>query len=179
MEANQSWRDTNNLLLTHLLKYDWLLVDYLADAGKTVQAKWEEVWECTQTIADALGMSPHAHLGLALDMLECLPTTPAGLSFSSGIPRLMTHSPEALAYQGEGLESSNYHLLKDSTTVAILNQNLQQLLTVPATVLQDADMSASPKNSAPLPEPQVQQPLQPGGYTLGQISSMKWTLNTG
>ena len=45
VEANQSWKDTNGLLLTHLLKYDRLLADYLTDAGKTVQAKWEEVWE--------------------------------------------------------------------------------------------------------------------------------------
>ena len=89
-------------------------------------------------MANALCMSPHAHLGLALDMLEHLPTTPASLSFTSRIPLLMAHSPEALAYQGESLESNNFQLIKDSTGVVVLNQKLQQLLTMPmpATALQ-------------------------------------------
>ena len=79
MEANQSWQDTKNLLLSHLLKYDWLLVNYFMDMGMTTQTKWEEVWECTRTMADAIGMSPQAYLGLALDMLA------TSLAFTSGI----------------------------------------------------------------------------------------------
>ena len=47
-------------------------------------------------------MSPEAHLGLALSMLEHLPMMPPGLSFTSGIPLMMAYSPEALTYQGEG-----------------------------------------------------------------------------
>ena len=133
VEANQSWQDTNNLLLSHLLKYDQLLTDYLADMGTTIQAKREEVWECTWTVVDAIAMSLQAHLSLALDMLERLPTTPTGLAFTSRIPLLMVHSPEALAYQGEGMGSNDFQLLESSTVVVVLNQKLQQLLTVPMT----------------------------------------------
>ena len=38
-DTNQLWKDTSSLFLTHLLKYDQLLVDYLVDSGKTLQAK--------------------------------------------------------------------------------------------------------------------------------------------
>ena len=131
------------MLLSHLLKYDWLLVNYLMGAGMTIQAKQEEIWECTWTVANAIGMSPQAHLGLALDMLEHLPTTPTGLAFTSGVPLLMVHSPEALAYQGEGMGSNDF-----------------QLLTVPVTaaVPLSPDTSCPAKTSAPPPNLQTQQP---------------------
>ena len=72
-------------------------------------------------MADTIGMSPNTHLGLALDMLEHLPKTPIGLSFMSRIPLLMAHSPEVLAYQGEGIKSSNFQLIENSTAAAVLN----------------------------------------------------------
>ena len=55
-------------------------------------------------MADTIGMSPDTYLELALNMLKCLPTTPTGLSFTSRILLLMTHSPEVLAYEGEGIK---------------------------------------------------------------------------
>ena len=88
-------------------------------------------------------MSPEAHLGLALGMLEHLPMTPPGLSFSSGIPLMMAYSPEALTYQGEGTEACNFQLIKDSTAAAVLNQKMQQLLTVPESTTTPPDLDAS------------------------------------
>ena len=82
-------------------------------------------------MADTIGMSPDMHLGLALNRLECLPTTPTGLFFTSRILLLMAHSPEVLTYQGEGIKGSSFQLIENSTTAVVLNQKLQQLLTVP------------------------------------------------
>ena len=167
--ANHLWKDTNSLLLIHLLKYDWHLADYLADTGKTIQA---QIWAYTQAVANAIGMSLHAHLGLVLDMLEHLPTTLAGLSFTSGILLLMANSPEALAYQGEGMESNNFQLIENSTAAAVLNQNLQQLLTMPhlPQLSRVWMLPTLPRPALHCLTPKRSSPIQPGGCALGQIS---------
>ena len=91
-------------------------------------------------------MSPGTHLGLALNMLEHLPTTPTGLSFMSRIPLLMAHSPEVLAYQGEGIEDSSFQLIENSTAAVVLNQKLQQLLTAPEPTTAPLNLDASIPN---------------------------------
>ena len=122
-DANQSWKDTNDLLFNHLLKYDHLLGEYLTESGRALQAKQEQIWACTQAVANTIGMSPETHLGLALNMLEHLPTTPPGLSFMSGIPLMMTYSPEALTYQAEGIEACTFQLNEDSTAAVVLSNS--------------------------------------------------------
>ena len=76
----------------------------------------------TQAVANATGMSPEAHIELALNMLEHLPMMPPGISFMSGIPLMMAYSPEPLTYQGDGIEACTYQLNADSTTTGVLNQ---------------------------------------------------------
>ena len=158
-ETNQSWKDTNSLLLNDLLRYDQLLGEYLTKSEKALQAKQEEIWERTQTVADALGMSPDTHVGLAMNMLEHLPTTPTGFSFTSGIPLLMAHSPEVLAYQGQGIKGSSFQLTENSTAAAVPNQKLQQLLTVPepTTAPLNLDASIPTETITPLTGSQVHQ----------------------
>ena len=116
-------------------------------------------------MADTIGMFPNIHLGLALNMLEHLPTTPTGLSFMSRIPLLMAHSPEVLTYQGEGIEGSNFQLIKNSTTAAVLNQKLQQLLTSPGSTTAPPNLDASvPAETCTLPT----------GSQVHQSSPAKW-----
>ena len=88
-------------------------------------------------------MSLEAHLGLALSMLEHLPMMSPGLSFTSGIPLMMAYSPEALTYQGEGTEACTFQLIEDSTAAAVLNQKMQQLLTVPESTASPPDLDSS------------------------------------
>ena len=121
-----------------------LLGEYLAES-ESLQAKQEQIWEHTQTVADTIGMSPDIHLGLALNLLEHLPTTPTGLSFTSSSPLLMAHSSEVLAYQGEGTEGSNFQLIES-------NQKMQQLLTVPESTTARPNLDASvPAETSGLP----------------------------
>ena len=78
-------------------------------------------------MTDAIGMSPDTHLGLALNMLEHLPTTPAGLSFTSRIPLLMAHTTEVLTYQGEGIECKATPLPLQSGCYPQVHNTLSQL----------------------------------------------------
>ena len=44
---------------------------------------------------------------------------------------MMAYSPQALTYQGEGIEACTYQLNANSTAAGVLNQKMQQLLMVP------------------------------------------------
>ena len=73
-------------LLMHVTKFNAKLGTYLGDANKDMTDKAEEIWTHIQAMAMALDMSPDAHLGLVLFLLDQLPVISPGLSFWQDIP---------------------------------------------------------------------------------------------
>ena len=57
-------------LLMHVMKFDTKLGTYLGDANKDMTDKAEEIWTFVQAMATALDMTPDAHLGFALFLLD-------------------------------------------------------------------------------------------------------------
>ena len=39
-------KDTNHMVFDHQLRYDSELASFINSAEKTLQAKWDKVWEC-------------------------------------------------------------------------------------------------------------------------------------
>ena len=75
-EADQAWKDTNDVIFSHQLRYDSQLVAFISTAEGTLQAKWDENWRCVHSLADDFGLAnsgqtahhslgpllPHSHL---------------------------------------------------------------------------------------------------------------------
>ena len=89
-EADQAWKDTNDIIFSHQLKYDAQLAAFITTAEGTLQAKQDEIWSHIHSIMEAAGLPNKACLSLALQILEKLPTLPLDLSFCTGLlPRVL------------------------------------------------------------------------------------------
>ena len=65
-ETDQAWKDTNDVIFSHQLKYDAQLAAFITTAEGTLQAKQDEIWNHIHSIAEADGLPNKACLtGLA------------------------------------------------------------------------------------------------------------------
>ena len=98
-EADKAWKDTNDLVFNHQLRYDGQLVAFISHAERALHEKRNKVWECVHRLTDMAGISHNACLGLALQVLDKLPTIPKDLSYHTLIPMMLAYGPESYAYQ--------------------------------------------------------------------------------
>ena len=89
-EANKAWKDTNDIIFSHLLKYDSKLANFLNSAEDTLRNKRNEIWRCVYSLAEAANCSHQAGLSLALQTRNWLPSIPWDLSYCTGIPMMFT-----------------------------------------------------------------------------------------
>ena len=83
-EANQAWKDTNDVLFSHQPKYDAKLTEFITEIEK---------------ITEAAHCFPEAGLCVTLHIVESLPTIPMDLCFCSVIPMLLAYCPESYSLQ--------------------------------------------------------------------------------
>ena len=55
-EANQLWKDTNDIIFSTQLKYDAQLGAFITTAEETLQAKQNEIWSQIHSIAEVAGL---------------------------------------------------------------------------------------------------------------------------
>ena len=63
-EANQAWKDITHVVFDHQLRYDSQLASFINSVEKTLQAKWDKVWE--HMLSNMAGMPQDTCLCLAL-----------------------------------------------------------------------------------------------------------------
>ena len=80
-KADKGWKDTNDLVFNHQLHYDGELLAFIFNAERTLQEKWDEVWEHICKLADVVGVPHDTCLSLALQVLDKFPTVPIDLSY--------------------------------------------------------------------------------------------------
>ena len=61
-EANKAWKDANDVIFSHLLKYDSQLANFLNSAEDTFKNKCIEIWGCIQSLVEAMNCSPQTGL---------------------------------------------------------------------------------------------------------------------
>ena len=98
-EADQAWKDMNDVIFSHQLRYDSQLVTFISTAERTLQAKWNEIWIHVHSLAEAAGLYHEVCLTLALQILDKLPTLPLDLSYHTAIPRMLAYCLESYAFQ--------------------------------------------------------------------------------
>ena len=97
--------------MTHLLKYDFELANFLNSAEDTLKNKCNEIWGCVQSLLKAMNCSPQTSLSLVLKILHWLPSIPWYLSYHMGIPTMYAYSPELYELQTWGATGDGgFHL---------------------------------------------------------------------
>ena len=99
METDQAWKDTNDVLFSHQLKYYTKLTKFITEIERILQGKCTEIWDCVTCITEAAHLSPEAGLCLTLHYVESLPTIPVDLRFCSMISMLLAYCPESYSLQ--------------------------------------------------------------------------------
>ena len=124
-EANQAWKDANEVIFSHLLRYDSQLVAFISAAEGTLQAKCDEVWRCIHSLTDTATISHRICLPLALQTLDQLPAIPWDLSYSAGIPLMFTYGPESYDFQTwSAVRDRDYLLDNDTQATNLLSYKL-------------------------------------------------------
>ena len=127
-EADQAWKDTNDIIFSHLLRYDSQLVAFISTAEGTFQAKRDEIWSHIHSLADAASIPHKACLTLALQILNKLPTIPLDFSYCTAIPMMLAHCPESYAFQPWSTTGDGDYLLDDNTQATnLLTQKLTHM----------------------------------------------------
>ena len=98
-KANQAWKETNEVIFSHLLKYDTQLAAFISTTESTFQAKRVEIWRCIHNLADTANIPHRICLPLALQTLDQLPAIPWNLSYHAGIPLMFAYGPESYNFQ--------------------------------------------------------------------------------
>ena len=148
-KVDKAWKDTNNLVFNHQLHYDGQLMAFISNTERSLQEKWDEVWECVRRLADMAGVSHDACLGLTLQVLDKLPTIPIDLSYHMPIPTMLAYGPESYTYQTwheDRGESSS--LGEEVRAFHLLMRKLEWLACGGRIDDSSSDRSASPAHSA-------------------------------
>ena len=74
--ANQAWKDANEVIFSHLLKYDTQLAASISTAEGNLQAKGDEIWTHVHSLVDTANIPHRVCLPLALQTLDQLPAIP-------------------------------------------------------------------------------------------------------
>ena len=92
------WLDTNSLLFCHALEYQTSMIQLITRSREAIQALHERIWKVVNRVMESAGKSSADGLGIALHLVDMLPTIPLQLTFNTvtaGLPRC---TPKAHAH---------------------------------------------------------------------------------
>ena len=124
-EADQAWKDTNDVISSHQLRYDSQLAAFISTAEGTLQAKLDEIWGCIHSLADVASLLHKACLTLAWQILDKLPTIPLDLFYCTAIPKMLTYCIESYTFQTWSATGDGDYFLDDNAlATSLLTQKL-------------------------------------------------------
>ena len=140
-EAKQAWKDANEVIFSHLLKYDTQLAAFISTAEGTLQAKHDEIMRRIHSLADTANI-PHR---------ICLPL--ALLTLDSMEPQLLCrHSPDVgLWPRVIQLPDLEYLLDNDARATNLLSSKLVHMADGAGPDNPNPIRAASPAGSAVAP----------------------------
>ena len=77
------------------------MVQLINRSQEAIQALHERIWEVVRQVMESAGKSTEDGLGIALHLVDMLPTIPLQLTFNTVTARLPGHTPEALTYTSQ------------------------------------------------------------------------------
>ena len=97
-----TWLHVNFLLFRHTLDYQRYMVQLVDRSQGAIDALHGRIWEVVCQVMESAGKSTVDGLGVALHLVNMLPTIPLHLSFNTVTAGLLRHTPKALTYASQG-----------------------------------------------------------------------------
>ena len=153
-EANKAWKDANDIIFSHLLKYNSELATFLTSAEDTLRNKCEEIWRCVHSLAETANFSPQIGLSLVLQVLNWLPNIPWDLSYRASIPMMFAYSPELYELWSWGVAGDgDFHLDSHAQAANLLSHKLARMYSGAGPHAPNSNRIASHAGSATLHSP--------------------------
>ena len=95
-EVSEAWLDTNSILFRHALEYQNKLSNFLIESKEAIEALHDCFWTVIKVMEDA-GEPVSNGLGIAVHLVDMLPTIPIHLASDSSPPGLTGFMPEVYA----------------------------------------------------------------------------------
>ena len=91
--------DTNSILFHHALEYQNKMSDFLTESNEAIEALHDCIWMVVIKVMEDAGKPMADGLGIAMCLVDMLPTIPIHLAFHSSTPGLTSFAPEVYAAQ--------------------------------------------------------------------------------
>ena len=88
-----AWLDTNSLLFSHTLEYQNKMIELITNSQEAIQALHECIWKVVSQVMEDAGKSMVDGLGIALHLVDMLPTIPLQLAFNTATAGLLGCAP--------------------------------------------------------------------------------------
>ena len=92
-----AWLDTNSLLFSHTLDYQNKMIELITNSQEAIQALHECIWKVVSQVMEDTGKSVVDGLGIALHLVDMLPTIPLQLAFNIATAGLLGCAPKVYA----------------------------------------------------------------------------------
>ena len=96
-EAGEAWLDTNSILICHTLEYQNKLSDFLTESKEAIEALHDHIWTVIVKVMEDAGKPKADGLGIAMHLVDMLPTIPIHLAYHSSTPGLTSFVPGVYA----------------------------------------------------------------------------------
>ena len=96
-----AWLHIKSLLFRHTLDYQRYMVQLVDCSQEAIQALHACIWEVVCWVMESAGKSAADGLGVALHLVNMLPTIPLHLSFNMVAAGPLGHTPKALTYASQ------------------------------------------------------------------------------
>ena len=89
-EAGEAWLDRNSILFHHAMEYQNKMSNFLTESNKAIEALCDHIW----MVMEDAGKPTADGLGIAMYLVDMLPTILLHLAFHSSTPGLTGFRPE-------------------------------------------------------------------------------------
>ena len=98
-EGGAALLDTNSLLFHHTLEYQNRMIELITRSQEYIQALHKCIWKVVSQVMEKAGKSTADGLGIALHLVDMLPTVPLQLAFNTATAGLFGCTPKVYAVQ--------------------------------------------------------------------------------
>ena len=96
-EAGEAWFDTNSIIFCHALEYQIKLSDFLKESEEAIEVLHDRIWTVVVKVMEDAGKPVADGLGIAMHLVDMLPTIMIHLAFHSSTSGLTGFVPEIYA----------------------------------------------------------------------------------
>ena len=99
--AGETWLCINSSLFRHAINHQQFMVQLIEGSQEAIQALHDRICKVTNQVMESAGRSAVDGIGIALLLVNLLPTIPLQMAFNTITPELPGHTPRALTHASQ------------------------------------------------------------------------------